>query len=85
MDPNTHSTQPPEPPQHSKPPEPREGPDRLAGLPGAVEGLAAQDLDRLPDTALAQDILELQRQADRLEGQWRRRLAARGAAGADHD
>ena len=63
MDSNTHSAQPPEPPQR-------------------------EDLDRLTDTALAQEALALQQAMDRLEGQWLRRLAAvdaRGAAGADQD
>ena|SRR5829696_4544844 len=63
MDSNTHSAQPPEPPQR-------------------------EDLDRLTDTALAQEALALQQAMGRLEGQWLRRLAAvdaRGAAGADQD
>ena len=83
MDSNTHSAQPPQPPQRS---EELERPDRLAGLPAVVDELAAEDLDRLPDTALAQEALALQQAMDRLEGQWLRRLAAvdaRGAAGAD--
>jgi hypothetical protein len=53
-----------------------------------ADRLATQDLDSLPDTALTQEALALrQLLADRLEGQWLRRLAAvdgRGAAGADH-
>jgi hypothetical protein len=52
-----------------------------------VDALAAEDLDRLPDVALAEQVLVLRQQVDRLEGQWLQRLAAvdaRGAAGADH-
>src|SRR5829696_1636602 len=81
MDSNTHSAPPPQPQQNSKPPEPRERPDRLAGLPAVVEGLAAQDLDWLSDTEPAEDILERQRQADHRHGQWLRRLAALDAPG----
>jgi hypothetical protein len=46
-------------------------PDRLAGLAGlaaAVDRLAAQDLDRLPDAALAEQVLVLRGLLDRLEG-----------------
>jgi hypothetical protein len=52
----------------------------------AVEELAAEDLDRLPDAVLAEEVVGLRRLVDGLEGQWLRRLAAvdgRGAAGAD--
>jgi hypothetical protein len=80
MDSNTHSAEPVERPE---PPEP---PDGLGLLPAAVDELEAEDLDRLADTALAEQLLELRRLADRLEGQWLRRVAAvdaRGAAGAD--
>ncbi len=65
---------------------PPERPAGLAGLPAVVGDLAAEDLDQLTDTALDQELLELRRWADCLEGQWLRRLAAvdgRGAAGAD--
>jgi Domain of unknown function (DUF222) len=63
-------------------------PDPLAALTAVVDELAAQakELDRLPDAALADQILGLRRLGDRLEGQWLQRLAAldaRGAAGAD--
>ena len=80
MDSNTHSTQPPGPPPGGPSP-------RLASLTAAVEELAAQDLDRLSDAALAAQVLELRRLLDRLEGHWLQQLAAvdgRGAAGADH-
>jgi hypothetical protein len=80
MDSNTHSTQ---PVQRPEPPEP---PDGLGPLSAAVDGLEAEDLGRLVDTALAVQLLELRRLVDRLEGQWLRRLAAvdaRGAAGGD--
>jgi hypothetical protein len=59
-----------------------------AVVAAAVEGLAAEDLDGLPDAALAEEIVRLRRLMDGLEGQWLRRLAAvdaRGAAGADQD
>jgi hypothetical protein len=61
--------------------------DRLRALAVVVDGLAAQDLDHLGDAALAEQVLELRRMVDRLEGQWLRTLAAvdaRGAAGAEH-
>jgi hypothetical protein len=77
MDSNTHST-----PPATRPP------DGLAGLAEAVEALAAQDLDRLPDVALAGQVLELRRLLDRLEGHWLKELAAvdgRGAAGDDQE
>ena len=60
--------------------------DQLAALGAAVEQLAGQDLDRLADAALAEQVLELRRLLDRLEGHWLNTLAAvdgRGAAGAD--
>ena len=59
----------------------------MAPLAAVVDDLAAQDLDQLPDAALAEEVLALRRLLDRLEGQWHQRLAAvdgRGAAGADH-
>ena len=61
-------------------------PDRLASLAAAVEELAAQDLDGLPDGVRAEQVLELRRLLDRLEGHWLKELAAvdgRGAAGAE--
>jgi len=72
MEPNTHSIQEPA------------GLDRLTA---AVDELATQDLDALPDAQAAQRVLALRRLLDRLEGQWLRELAAvdgRGAAGAEH-
>jgi hypothetical protein len=71
MNPNTHSTGPP---------------DGLAALQTAVDGLATQDLGRLPDAARAERVLGLRRLLDRLEGHWLGELAAvdaRGAAGAE--
>jgi Domain of unknown function (DUF222) len=79
MDSNTHSAQ-----QAGH--RPGGPPDRLAALAAAVDGLAAQDLNRLPDAALAEQVLELRRLLDRLEGHWLQQLAAvdgRGAAGAE--
>jgi hypothetical protein len=61
-------------------------PVELAALTAAVDELAAQDLDRLTDTALVERALELRRLGNRLEGQWLRTLAAvdaRGAAGTE--
>src|SRR5687768_8244244 len=58
-------------------------PDRWAALEAAVDDLAAQDRDHLPDAPLAEGAPRL---LDRLEGQWLGDLAAldsRGAAGAD--
>src|SRR5918996_1446454 len=52
MDSNTHSLEPP---------------DRLASLAAAVDGLAAEDLARLPDAARAERILELRRLLNRLQ------------------
>ena len=62
------------------------GSDPMASLTADVEDLAAQDLDRLTDAALAEQVLELRRLLDRLEGHWLAELAAvdaRGAAGAE--
>jgi Domain of unknown function (DUF222)/HNH endonuclease len=59
---------------------------RLAALAAAVDELATEDLDRLPDATVAEQVLELRRQLDRLDGQWLQRLAVvdgRGAAGAE--
>jgi uncharacterized protein DUF222 len=75
MNSNTHSI----PPSTGRP-------DGLAALSAAVDELAAQDLDRLPDTVVAERVLRLRRLVDRLEGQWLKALAAvdaRGAAGAE--
>jgi Domain of unknown function (DUF222)/HNH endonuclease len=61
-------------------------PDRLASLAAAVDELAAQDLNRLTDAALAEQVLGIRRLLDRLEGHWLDELAAvdaRGAAGAE--
>jgi Domain of unknown function (DUF222)/HNH endonuclease len=71
MDSNTHSTGTPDP---------------LAALAAAVDGLAAQDLDGLPDATRAERVLVLRRLLDRLEGHWLQHLAtvdARGGAGAE--
>jgi hypothetical protein len=45
-------------------------PDRLAALEAAVDGLAAQDLDGLPDAIQAEHVLRLRGLVDRLEGHW---------------
>ena len=82
MDPNTYST----PPSGPSPPTQRS--ERLAALTAAIDGLAAEDLDQLPDPVLAHQVLELRQLRDRLDGQWLRRLATvdgRGAAGAETD
>jgi hypothetical protein len=80
MDSNTHST--------SSATESATGPtDGLAALEAAVDDLAAQDLDGLPDGVRAERTLVLRRLVDRLEGHWLSELAgvdARGAAGAEH-
>jgi hypothetical protein len=60
----------------------------FTALTAAVEELAAQDLDGLPDAVRAERVLVLRRLLDRLEGHWLQELAAvdaRGAAGAEHD
>jgi hypothetical protein len=65
-----------------------ERPDRLAPLAAAIDELAAQDLNDLPDAALAEQVVRLRRLLDRLEGHWLKQLAAadaRGAAGAEQD
>ena len=59
---------------------------RADQLGAAVDGLAAQDLDRLDDAVLAERVMALRGLVDRLEGQWLGALAAvdaRGAAGAE--
>jgi hypothetical protein len=61
-------------------------PGGLARITAAVEDLATQALDTLPDSEAAARVLALRRLLDRLEGQWLGDLAAldsRGAAGAD--
>jgi hypothetical protein len=61
-------------------------PDPLAALASAVDQLAAQNLDGLPDAVAAEQVLALRRLLDRLEGHWLKELAtveARGAAGAE--
>jgi hypothetical protein len=45
-------------------------PAGLATLAAELEGLAAQDLDGLTDATLAERVLQLRRQLDRLEGHW---------------
>jgi hypothetical protein len=58
----------------------------LAPLATVVDDLVAEDMDGLPDAALAEEVLALRRLMERLEGQSLQRLAAvdgRGAAGAD--
>ena len=82
MDSNTHST----PPSGPSPPTRRS--ERLAALAAEIDHLAAEDLDQLPDTAVAEQVLELRQLRDRLDGQGLRRLATvdgRGAAGAEDD
>jgi hypothetical protein len=76
MDSNTHST------SHSA-----GTPAGLGALVAELQGLAAQDPDRLGDGARAERVLVLRGLVERLEGQWLGELAAvdaRGAAGADH-
>jgi hypothetical protein len=98
MDSNTHSTRSPAGPSPERPPSQAAGPaDRpeargggagLGSLVAARRELAAEDLDRLADTALVDELWQLRREMDGLEGQWLRRLAAvdaRGAVGADQD
>jgi hypothetical protein len=60
--------------------------DGLAALEAAMGGLAAQDLNGLPDAVRAERVLRLRRLLDGLEGHWLKELAgvdARGAAGAE--
>jgi hypothetical protein len=62
--------------------------DRLAALAAEADRLASENLDGLTDVALAEEVLQLRRLVDRLEGQWLQRVAAadaRGAAGAERD
>ena len=68
-------------------PPPSVQPVGLDWLEAAVDDLAAQDLDSLPDGVAAARVLALRRMVDRLEGHWLRELAevdGRGAAGAEH-
>jgi len=79
MDSNTHSDQRPTGQGPGRP-------DRVASLIAAMDELAAEDVDGLAETALAEELQELQRVQNRLDGQWLRRLAAldaQGAAGAE--
>src|SRR5512132_562017 len=60
----------------------------LTALTAAVDGLAAQDLNGLPDAVRAERVLQLRRLLDRLEGHWLNELVAvdaGGAAGAEED
>jgi hypothetical protein len=82
MDTNTRSVE--QPAHHPVAGEPVEG---LEALAAAVDQLAAQELDGLPDPVRAERVLVLRRLLDRLEGHWLQELAAvdaRGAAGAEH-
>jgi hypothetical protein len=72
MDSNTHSS---------------EWAGGLGRLTAAVDQLATDDLDGLPDAEAAQRVLVLRGLIERLEGVWLRELAGvdgRGAAGTDH-
>jgi hypothetical protein len=58
----------------------------LAALTSVIDQLANRDLTGLSDATLAERVLQLRRQLDRLEGHWLAELAtvdARGAAGTD--
>jgi hypothetical protein len=71
MDPNAYSMQ---------------QPGGLGLLAAAVDELAAEDLDGLPDSEAARRVLVLRGLIERLEGHWLRELAGvdgRGAAGTD--
>ena len=73
MNPNTHSIRPS---------------DGVAALTMAVQQLATQNLDGLPDAVRAERVLQLRRLVDRREGHWLNELAAvdaRSAAGAEED
>ena len=62
--------------------------DRLGSLTAAIDEVATQDPEGLPDAVRAEEVLRLRRLLDRLEGHWLHQLAAvdgRGAAGADQD
>jgi hypothetical protein len=75
MDSNTHSTS-----------QSAGTPAGLGALVAELQGLAAQDPDRLADAARADRVLVLRGLVERLEGQWLAELAAvdaRGAAGAE--
>ena len=58
--------------------------DGLAALTAAVDDLATQDLNGLPDGVRAERVLELRRLVDRLEGHWLNELAGVDAR-ADQD
>jgi hypothetical protein len=64
MNPNTHSTQ----------------PGGIGLLAAAVDQLAVEDLDALPDAQAARQELVLRRLIERLEGHWLRELAGVDAA-----
>ena len=92
MDSNTYSnrapTGRPADPAAGRPAGPSGSPDRLGSVVAAKRDVAAEDLDRLSEAALATDVVRLRRLLDGLEGEWLRRVAAvdaRGAAGADQD
>ena len=75
MDSNTHSTS-----------QSAGTPAGFSALVAELQGLAAQDPDRLADGARAERVFGLRGLVDRLEGQWLAELAgvdARGAAGAE--
>jgi hypothetical protein len=46
----------------------------MSGLGSAIDELVVEDLDNVADAALSADVVELRRQADRLEAQWLRRV-----------
>jgi hypothetical protein len=48
----------------------------VSELRSAIDELAVEELDRVGDAALSSDVVELRRQADRLEAQWLRRVTA---------
>ena len=83
MDSNAHSNQPAEPPGSPGSPGSRVGSGGLAFLTMADQELAAEDLDGLSATALAEGTVALQQAMDRLTGHWLRRLAAGPASGVD--
>ena len=87
MDSNTHSPPGPTGSADKQPGGPPTPPaDDLAALTALVGRLASRDLERLTDTAVAEETLQLQQLSDRLDGVVLRHLAAvdaRGAAGAE--
>ena len=50
-------------------------PNPLTELHAALDGCAAESVRELPDAALAEDLVELRRAADRVEAEFARRLA----------